>query len=42
MGTWDWYHDPKTGEKRDWYCEDVLSGRIAIRKAYEDDRRLGS
>ncbi len=24
--------------RRDWYCEDVLSGRMAVRKVFEDDR----
>ncbi len=26
--------------RRDWYCEDVLSGRMEIRKVWEDDRVL--
>ena len=25
---------------RDWYCEDVLSGEIEVRKVWEDDRVL--
>jgi len=25
---------------RDWYCEDVLTGRIEIRKVWEDERVL--
>jgi histidine triad (HIT) family protein len=25
---------------RDWYCEDVLSGKIAIQKVWEDERVL--
>ena len=25
---------------RDWYCEDVLSGKIHIRKVWEDERVL--
>ena len=25
---------------RDWYCEDVLSGKIEIRKIWEDERVL--
>ncbi|MFP4394507.1 MAG: HIT family protein [Anaerolineales bacterium] len=25
---------------RDWYCEDVLSGKIEVRKVWEDDRVL--
>ncbi|MGH2450102.1 MAG: HIT domain-containing protein [Candidatus Limnocylindria bacterium] len=29
------------GRKRDWYCEDVLSGKLAVEKLYEDDRVLG-
>ncbi|MGH2500456.1 MAG: HIT domain-containing protein [Candidatus Limnocylindria bacterium] len=33
---WSWYQDA-AGAKRDWYCEDVLSGTLAIRKVYEDD-----
>ncbi len=27
-------------ERRDWYCEDVLSGKINIKKIWEDDRVL--
>jgi histidine triad (HIT) family protein len=23
--------------RRDWYCEDVLSGKIEVRKVWEDD-----
>jgi histidine triad (HIT) family protein len=26
--------------RRDWYCEDVLTGKIAIDKIWEDDRVL--
>ncbi len=26
--------------RRDWYCEDVLSGRIEVRKVWEDDQVL--
>jgi ATP-dependent Clp protease ATP-binding subunit ClpC len=29
------------GKKRDWYCEDVLSGKLAVEKLYEDQRVLG-
>lgn len=25
---------------RDWYCEDVLSGKIQVRKVWEDERVL--
>lgn len=25
---------------RDWYCEDVLSGKIEVRKVWEDERVL--
>lgn len=25
---------------RDWYCEDVLSGKVEVRKVWEDDRVL--
>ena len=25
---------------RDWYCEDVLPGKIAVRKVWEDERVL--
>jgi histidine triad (HIT) family protein len=39
QGRWSWYHDA-SGRKRDWYCEDVLSGRLAIRRVFEDDRVL--
>ena len=26
--------------RRDWYCEDVLSGNLEIRKVWEDERIL--
>ena len=26
--------------RRDWYCEDVLSGKIKIQKVWEDERVL--
>jgi histidine triad (HIT) family protein len=26
--------------RRDWYCEDVLSGKIEVKKLWEDDRVL--
>ncbi|MGH2492374.1 MAG: HIT domain-containing protein [Candidatus Limnocylindria bacterium] len=26
------------GKKRDWYCEDVLSGNLPVRKVFEDQR----
>ena len=26
--------------RRDWYCEDVLSGKIEVRKIWEDERVL--
>lgn len=26
--------------RRDWYCEDVLSGQMAVRRIYEDARVL--
>lgn len=26
--------------RRDWYCEDVLSGQIPVQKIWEDDRVL--
>jgi len=29
------------GKKRDWYCEDVLSGKVAVKVLYSDDRVLG-
>lgn len=29
------------GMKRDWYCQDVLSGKLEVRKLYEDERVLG-
>jgi histidine triad (HIT) family protein len=25
---------------RDWYCEEVLSGKLAVQKVFEDDRVL--
>lgn len=25
---------------RDWYCEDVLSGKVEVRRVWEDDRVL--
>lgn len=39
-GKWAWYDDPRSGKRRDWYCEDVLSGRLKVRKVWEDDRVL--
>ena len=36
---WRALHDER-GQKRDWYCEDVLGGRLSIRVIYEDDRVL--
>ncbi len=36
---WRALHDER-GHKRDWYCEDVLGGRLSIRVIYEDDRVL--
>lgn len=29
------------GRKRDWYCEDVLSGRLRVQVIYEAERVLG-
>jgi hypothetical protein len=26
--------------RRDWYCEDVLSGKIEVRQVWEDERVL--
>jgi len=26
--------------RRDWYCEDVLSGKIEVRRVWEDERVL--
>src|SRR3972149_729240 len=26
--------------RRDWYCEDVLSGSLEVQRVYEDDRVL--
>lgn len=26
--------------RRDWYCEDILSGRLTVSKVWEDDRVL--
>jgi len=26
------------GKKRDWYCEDVLSGSLPVRRIFEDER----
>ncbi len=26
--------------KRDWYCEDVLSGKLDVQRVYEDDHVL--
>jgi histidine triad (HIT) family protein len=26
--------------RTDWYCEDVLSGKLAVQKVFEDDRVL--
>ena len=27
-------------ERRDWYCEDILSGKFEVRKIWEDDNVL--
>lgn len=37
MSRWESLHDPRTGRKRDWYCEDVLSGKLEVRRVYEDE-----
>ncbi|MDE3113920.1 MAG: HIT domain-containing protein [Chloroflexota bacterium] len=29
------------GRRRDWYCEDVLSGKLKVKVLYEDERVLG-
>lgn len=29
------------GKKRDWYCEDVLSGNLVVKVLYHDERVLG-
>lgn len=29
------------GRRRDWYCEDVLSGKLTVRTVYEDERVVG-
>jgi histidine triad (HIT) family protein len=26
--------------RRDWYCEDILSGKVEVKKVWEDDRVL--
>jgi histidine triad (HIT) family protein len=26
--------------RRDWYCEDILSGKLEVRKVWQDDRVL--
>jgi histidine triad (HIT) family protein len=26
--------------RRDWYCEDILSGKVEVRKVWEDERVL--
>jgi diadenosine tetraphosphate (Ap4A) HIT family hydrolase len=31
------YYDAQ-GKKRDWFCEDVLSGKVAVRTLHEDER----
>jgi len=28
------------GRKRDWYCEDVLSGKLEVERVFEDDAVL--
>ena len=28
--------------RRDWYCEDILSGKLDVQRVYEDDRVLAS
>ena len=32
--------DNQNMTRRDWYCEDVLSGKLDIKKAWEDERVL--
>jgi ATP-dependent Clp protease ATP-binding subunit ClpA len=34
-------HVDAEGRKRDWYCEDVLSGKLKVKVLYEDERVLG-
>ena len=34
-------HVDAQGRKRDWYCEDVLSGKLKVTVLYEDQRVLG-
>lgn len=29
------------GKRRDWYCEDVLSGKLQVKVLYDDERVLG-
>lgn len=36
---WAWAYGPD-GKKRDWFCEDILSGKTAVRKIHEDERVL--
>ncbi|HUG56231.1 MAG TPA: HIT domain-containing protein [Candidatus Limnocylindrales bacterium] len=33
---WAHLHDAQ-GRKRDWYCEDVLSGNLEVRRVFEDE-----
>jgi histidine triad (HIT) family protein len=36
---WRSLHD-EHGHKRDWYCEDVLSGKLSVSVIYQDERVL--
>ncbi|MBI2324675.1 MAG: HIT domain-containing protein [Chloroflexi bacterium] len=35
------FHQDAEGRKRDWYCEDVLSGKLQVKVLYDDERVLG-
>jgi diadenosine tetraphosphate (Ap4A) HIT family hydrolase len=37
---WEKYYDTE-GKKRDWFCEDVLSGKIQVKVVHEDEHVMG-
>ena len=36
MSRWSWYY-ATDGKKRDWYCQDVLPGKLTVDRVFEDD-----
>ncbi len=35
------FYQDAEGRKRDWYCDDVLSGKLTVKVLYDDERVLG-